>query len=856
MKKLYLVDVSSMFFRAFYAIPPLTSKSGVPTNALFGFLNMTLKLLRDSHPDYLAYCFDTKEPSFRSGLYKDYKANREEMPDDLKPQVPYVKKFTELMGIKALEHPGFEADDIIGTLTKIGLEHDVEIKIVSGDKDFAQLVGPKVTMIDTMRDIVYDVPGVEKKWGIRPEQMIDYLALVGDSSDNVPGVKGVGPKTALKLLLDYKSLDGIYANLDKIKGSLLTKLSECREMAYLSQKLVTIEQGMNLGVTLEDLRLAPMKKDELIQSFKDLDFVSFAKQVEGASKNAESTQFDDSFSLTPSANGETTPERKPKSNRSIAHQVVSLVDAHELIEPYAEVFAFQNERGLFFGQKKMLLSIDAPLAEIGRFFLQKIATFSGYGLKKIFRDLELAESPPVKIDTEVSTHLVLSTSVSSFNQAFEAVFAKSVPDLAQPEEIYKLHLELLDEVNDRLASMHLKEVFEKFEAPLIAVLNSMEANGVRIETSLLAKQSEILKTDIGELEKNIFKESGETFNVASPKQLAVVLFDKLKIPPVKKTKTGFSTDSEVLEKLSAQYPICKLLIEHRELAKLKSTYVDALPELVRQSTGRIHTTFNQAVTATGRLSSTNPNLQNIPIRTARGREVRRAFVASQGSLLLSVDYSQIELRILAHFADDPGLQKAFAEDLDIHAATASEVFGVPLDKVTSDLRRTAKAINFGIAYGQGAFGLAEQLGISRTESADIIERYFKKFSGVKAYMEFAVKKVHEHGFVETLFGRRRIIKEIKSKNQALRKFGERAAINAPIQGTASDLMKLAMIEVFDKSPAKLLLQVHDEILFELHEDEVEFESKRLRGIMESVAKLKVPLRVNVAWGKNWEDAHA
>jgi DNA polymerase-1 len=882
MKRLYLVDVSSMFFRAFYAIPPLTSKSGLPTNALFGFLNMTLKLLREDHPEYLAFCFDTKEPSFRSEIYSDYKANRDEMPDDLKPQIPYVKKFTELLGIKALEQVGFEADDIIGSLAKVGLKHDVEIHIISGDKDFAQLVGPKVVIQDSMRDITYDVPGVKAKWGIRPDQMIDYLALVGDSSDNVPGVKGIGPKTALKLLTDFETLDGVYKNLDKLKGSVLTKLQECKEQAYMSQKLVTIETDMKLNVDLDDLKMSELKKDELVQLLKELDFNSFAKQVEagtatapGKAKSAvkkaastptEAANFDNEFTLTLSDASAATQDVKAGNGgaskqaggrvRGVTYQVIGFEDFKKMLEPFTPLYVFQNERGLYFGIKKTLYSVDAPLIEVGKLLLQKLCTVSGFSLKKIFRDLQLSESPPIEIDIEIATHLALSTSVSTFAEAFEAVFSEAIPDLASPEEFYQMHLRLKEEVESRIEAEGLKIVLDKYETPLVPVLTNMEIKGVLIDKPLLATQSKQLVSDIAELETKIFKESGETFNVASPKQLATVLFDKMKIPPVKKTKTGYSTDSDVLDKLSKEYPIALLITEHRELSKLKSTYVDSLPELVQQNSGRIHTTYNQSVTTTGRLSSTNPNLQNIPIRTERGREVRKAFIAPPGFLLLSVDYSQIELRILAHIADDKGLQKAFAEDLDIHAATASEVFGVGLDQVTADLRRTAKAINFGIAYGQGAFGLAEQLGISRTESAEIIEKYFKKFSGVKEYMETIVKKVHETGYVETLFGRKRVIKEIKSSNQAVRKFGERAAINAPIQGTASDLMKLAMIEVFSRSPVQMLLQVHDEILFEVAEEHVERESKALKTIMESVAQLKVPLRVNVAWGQNWEDAHA
>lgn len=866
MKKLYVVDVSSMFFRAFYAIPPLTNEEGMPTNALYGFLSMTIKLLRDVKPDYLVFCFDRKEPSFRLELYEQYKANRSEMPEDLVPQVPYVRKLTEALGIKAIDMVKYEADDLIGSLVCFGREHRLEVVIVSGDKDFAQMVGPHVTMYDTMKDIVYDEQGVVDKWGVTPEQMIDYLAIVGDSSDNIPGVKGIGPKGAQKLLAEYKNLDGIYANIDKISAKAMKeKLITNKEMAYLSQKLVTIVCDLKLAIEPEELVLKPIEKDVLQPLLHHLGFKSFEKNLMGGNLLAPQSQFKEKMPK-PSAKAKKTADSEgadmaeatvPKANVNVdgLEEIEwTLADLKKNVEPYTELWAILYERGLYFYANNVLFRVSGTPQEIGAILSTKKMLWKGFDLKEIWKFLEIKDGQAAW-DQMLAAYVVRAGAIDDFPSVYKSYTNTQLPDLASSAQMLKCHLELEEILKKKVIAQNGEKVLNEIELPLVPVLYSMEQCGIRIDTESLKEQSVGLAKDISRIEKDIFKEAGEPFNIASPKQLGQVLFEKLKLPVGKKTKTGYSTDSDVLEGLKSEHKIAAMIVEYRELSKLKSTYVDALPQLINPKTGKLHTTLRQAVTTTGRLSSFNPNLQNIPIRTERGRLVRKAFVADPGKVIISADYSQIELRILAHITEDPGLMKAFKEDLDIHTATAAEIFGVKLEAVDADLRRAAKAVNFGIAYGQGAFGLAETLGIPRGEASDIIARYFLRFAKVKQFMEDIVEVAKSQGYVETMFGRRRYLDEFKSSNMNVRKFGERAAINAPIQGSASDLVKLAMIKLHAEISIPMLLQVHDELLFESDADEADENMEMIRPIMENVAKMKVPLKVNVAAGPSWEDAH-
>lgn len=860
MKTLYLVDASNMFYRAFFAIPPMSNADGMPTNALYGFISMSMKLLRDVKPDCLVYCFDRKEPSFRNELYVDYKANRDEMPDDLKPQIPYLKQIAEAMGMAQIDKEGYEADDMIGTLTMLGIKNKMQVVIVSGDKDFAQLVRPGVSLYDTMKDVRMDVEGVKAKFGVRPDQMIDYQALVGDSSDNVPGVRGIGPKGAEKLLAQYETLDNVYQHIDEIKGATQKKLIEGKDMAYLSRKLCTIVSDVKVDIDFEKLKPRAVEEAVLRPLLDQLGFRSFQKKFfsdeKAGSAGASASTTATAKKKIDAPDSAEKPKAKKSSNGGVQKWVDeewTVADLASKIEPYSEIWALLDQRGLYLGYNGKALKVPADEREIGEALMRKNLRWKGYDVKQVLKALRL-QNALVIWDGMLAAYVARANPIGEFEETYEQYCNSKLPDFCTPAQQFTAHQEMEILLREKLVLQDGVSVLDRFDLPLVPVLADMEQKGVLIDFEELKNQSRNLNEDIQRLEKDIHKEAGETFNVGSPKQLGVVLFDKLKLPPGKKTKTGYSTDSEVLESLAPRHAIAKLILEYRELTKLKSTYVDALPALVADD-GRVHTKLNQAATSTGRLSSTNPNLQNIPIRTERGRLVRKAFIADPGRCLISADYSQIELRILAHITEDPGLTKAFKEDLDIHTATAAEVFNIPLDKVTPENRRVAKAVNFGIAYGQGAFGLADTLGIERGEASDIIKRYFARFSGVKQYMETTTREGIETGYVTTLFGRRRYIDELKSKNPMLRRAGERAAINAPIQGTASDLVKLAMIQVHQSLPIPLLLQVHDELIFECPKEDAKEMSEEIKRIMESVYELKVPLKVNVGIGDNWDDAH-
>lgn len=857
-KSLYLIDVSSLFFRAFYAIRPLTSPSGLPVNAIYGFSSMILKLLKDEKPTSMVFCYDRKEPSFRKEIYQDYKANRSEMPEDLGVQIPYIKKIAELLGIPSIESEGYEADDIIGTLALQGKEKGYEVFIVSGDKDFAQLLNGNIFIFDTMKNIKYDKIKAKEKWGVDPVQMIDYLSLVGDSSDNIPGVAGIGPKGAQKLLEEFGTLESIYEKLEKISSqSLRTKLEDSRENAFMSKKLVTIFTDVPLDDEHAHYRFQPPKKDELIALLKELNFQNLIKtlgELDLSGESASSAAVVESLVLDLPAPVDSVPGGSvPVGDEVADSSAVTLQFTEDPLKFFAEAknlvgaLLFESTLYLFNGERSALEVNDFLHPQV----LDQIKEYPelkwwGFDVKSCWHHLRLSD-PQLEDDNQLFAYSLKSMDTSSIKRVAREFLNKELSETV--EDFISVQFELRDFFSQ---DIHQRDIYEKIEKPLAPILYQMEQRGIRIDIDFLKSQSVELSSDLIKLEKEIVQIAGEQFNVASPKQLSVVLFEKLKLPVIKKTKTGNSTDNEVLEKLD--HPITKFVLEYRELAKLKSTYIDALP-LLADENSRLHTSFNQAVTMTGRLSSTNPNLQNIPIRTERGQKVRKAFIADEGKCLLSVDYSQVELRVLAHISQDKALSQAFIDDLDVHAATAAEVFGVPLSGVTPDLRRTAKAINFGIAYGQGAFGLAEVLKISRTEAKEIISKYFQRFQGVQQYIESTIREAHEKGYVETLFGRRRYIEELKSKIPAMKSFGERAAINAPIQGTASDLIKKAMIEIAKDVQVPIILQVHDELIFEASRDHLERDQEKIRSIMENAMTLSVPLKVNLAIGKNWDEAH-
>ena len=877
MKKLYLIDVSGMFFRAFYAIRPLSTPSGMPVNALYGFLSMTIKLLREIRPDYMAFCFDRAEPSFRKDIDPNYKAHRKEMPADLVPQVPYIRKLTEALGIPCFDRLGFEADDIIGTLTHFGRAHDLEVVIVSSDKDFGQLVKPFVTMYDSMKDVRYDEAGVIEKWGVEPRKVIDYLALLGDSSDNIPGVAGIGEKGAQKLLAEFDSIEDIYDNLDKIPGaSLKKKLETGKTDAFMSKRLVTIVCDMPLGVRLEDLKLKPIVRDELRTLLNELDFKSFARTLLGAEPEVQQANTNPFVRPAPQNDQQNDQQNDPLA-ASTVHTTAALASLHvgpiheerlslgeleKWLKPGAETWALQTERGSFLAQKHDTshehgwtiagLAADGP--ELGRMLSEKHLHLRGFDLKDFCRRHQVT-TPTVDWDQMLAAYVIRAGHIESPLPLFMLYNGEPLPELPSPAQLLTAHLRLETQLRRKLAALHAEKVLFEIEQPLVPILLAMEYAGILIDTEALKKQSQGLARDLAQLEKEIHVSAGVPFNIGSPKQLGQILFEKLKMPTGKKTKTGFSTDNEVLEGLIGEFPIAGKILEWRELSKLRSTYVDSLPQMVSKVDGRVHTTFNQALTTTGRLSSTNPNLQNIPIRTERGNQIRKAFIADRGHELVSADYSQIELRILAHITGDEGLVRAFEQGLDIHAATASEVFEVPLSEVSPEMRRKAKAVNFGLAYGQGAFGLADSLRIPRAEATEIINRYFARFSGVKTFMTDTVEEAKKRGYVETVFGRRRYIDELFAKSPAVRKFGERAAINAPIQGTASDLVKMAMIKVGIPKHGRPLLQVHDELVLEVENEHVDTICKEVTAKMESVTALRVPLKVNTGHGHSWDDAH-
>ena len=833
---------------------------------------MLIRLVKQDHPDYLVFCYDRKEPSFRVNLYPEYKANRTEIPPDLGPQIPYIKKFADLLGIPSFEIAPYEADDLIGTLAKWAAEEQgCFVSIVSGDKDFGQLVSESIELYDTMKEVRYTPAGVFEKWGVHPAQMIDYLALVGDTSDNVPGVDGVGPKTAQKLLQQYGTIPQIYAHLADIKGTLQAKLAAAQATVPLSQELVTIVTDVPMPKNLAAYTLRETQKAELQSLLQELNFKNLEKTLaewpffKGDLSEASGAAPAPATENKVAPNQQTsTSDAKPESKWQ--RRELTVKDLTQIKFGGSSIWTFFIDPGLYLAdpQEHVIYQCQGDLVEWGPALAGLSVTWSGYDLKQLWH---LLKWPLPKFDEQIHNqkgHIVWDGCLAAyvlnpghnmeFARVIERVLLESAPELLSPEEWVELNLRLQEKLRMDLQDTAAGKVLETQDLPLLPILYAMETRGITLNVADLATQSSSLAEDLRQIEGSIASLAGSDLNVASPKQLAIFLFEKLGLPPGKKTKTGFSTDNDVLEGLRDKHPIIADVLRYRELAKLKNTYVDALPSLV-DSAQRLHTTFNQALTATGRLSSTDPNLQNIPIKTSRGALIRRAFVAGRGFELLSVDYSQIELRILAHYSEDPQLCKAFAEDLDVHTATAAEIFSVPISDVTSEQRRSAKAVNFGIAYGQGAFGLAESLGISRREATEIIERYFAKFPGVRSYIDSTIELAKKQGYVETLFGRRRYMDELKSPNPAMRKFGERAAINAPIQGTASDIVKLAMIRVVPRTHCQLLLQVHDELIFEGTQAQIAVDQDVVRSVLENIVTLKVPLRVNIAVGANWGQAH-
>lgn len=925
---LILVDGSSYLYRAYHAFPPLTNSAGEPTGAMYGVLNMLRSLLLQYQPSHVAVVFDAKGKTFRDDLFAEYKSHRPPMPDDLRAQIEPLHNMVKAMGLPLLVTPGVEADDVIGTLALEAEKAGHAVLISTGDKDMAQLVTPNVTLINTMNNTILGPQEVCDKYGIPPELIIDFLALMGDSSDNIPGVPGVGEKTAQALLQGIGGLDALYGNLENIatlsfRGAktMAAKLEQNKEVAYLSYKLATIKTDVELDLTCADLTVSAPDVDTLQQLFKQYEFKRWLADVEAGVwlENKKGAGAKAAGGAKPAAAAAEAPKALAEAKLS-QDGYVTILDEAAFTDwlarlKKADVFAFDTETdgldtltanliGLSFaiapGEAAYLPVahdyLDAPLQLDRAYVLEALKPLlEGEKALKVGQNLKFdmsllarygIEMRGIAYDTMLESYVLDSVGgrhdmdsladryLSHKTITFEEIAGKGKNQLTfnqialEQAALYaaedadvtlQLHLAMWPQLKQ---SAELLTVFNEIEMPLLPVLSHIERTGVLIDPAILSAHSQELAKRLAELEAQAHELAEEPFNLASTKQLQAILYEKQKLPVLKKTPGGApSTNEEVLAELALDYPLPKVILEYRGLAKLKTTYTDKLPLMINPVSGRVHTSYHQAVTATGRLSSSDPNLQNIPVRNEEGRRIRQAFIAPEGYRIVAADYSQIELRIMAHLSQDEGLLKAFAEGKDIHRATASEVFGVPLDKVTGEQRRSAKAINFGLIYGMSAFGLARQLGIPRGEAQRYMDLYFERYPGVLDYMERTRQQASEQGYVSTLDGRRLYLPDVRSSNAMRRKAAERAAINAPMQGTAADIIKRAMIEVDawlqgqEKPLVRAIMQVHDELVFEVHESVIEEASQRIRQLMEGSMTLAVPLKVDVGVGMNWDEAH-
>ncbi len=884
-KTLCLVDGSNLLYRAFYAIPELSNSKGLTTNAIYGFTTMLMKLLRDHRPDYMAVVFDSKGPTFRHDAFEEYKATREAMPDNLSVQVPYVKDTVRAFSIPVIEKEGAEADDVIGTMAKRAAAEGMNVFIVSGDKDLMQLVTDRIIMLDTMKDKSYDVETVKERFGVPPEKVREILGLAGDTSDNIPGVPGIGEKTARKLVEQYGTLEGVLDNLGNIKGARLREnLEAYADQARMSRELATIRTDLDLDVPLEGLAVRDPDSEALKKLFAELEFFSLLRQFQGEESeeggSARAVVEDDGFRKVLEV-----IRRKgafafdfllPKVRRPMDGKPLGIGLSTAAGEAWFVPFSDKENKGL---------DLDACRNALENLFSDSSLSKTGHDLKRAFIVLKRMNVEPASLDfdTMVAAYLLdpvrrdygirslaaryLGENLVSLDEQTGGGGRALSMDAVTLDKIAGVFCRFVDSIGRLRAILEesIKEegferLFMEIEMPLVEVLASMEYHGVLVDREFLAEMSR----ELGELmklcEEKIYRLAGEEFNINSPKQLQRILFEKMGMPRGRKTKEGYSTDMEVLAHLAKSYELPGEILAYRSLAKLKSTYVDALPELINPETGRIHTSYNQTVTATGRLSSSDPNLQNIPIRTMEGKRIRQAFIAPEDCKLMSADYSQIELRVLAHLSEDEELIAAFESGYDIHRMTASSVFGVFPEMVNEEMRRQAKVINFGVIYGMSPFGLSKELGISQKMAKTYIDEYFKRFSGVARYVEETIEQARRDGFVTTIMNRKRAIPEINSSVAQLRKFAERTAINTPIQGSAADIIKMAMIRVFrllsDRGfSARMIMQVHDELVFEYPIPEEEALKDLVKTEMEGVIKLKVPLVVNIKSGKNWDEAH-
>ena len=891
-KSLVLIDGSSYLYRAFYALPGLTAPSGQPTGAIYGVLTMLHKLIKDERPNMLGIVFDAPGKTFRHELFPEYKANRKSTPEDLIIQIEPLLTAIENLGLPLIRVNGVEADDVIGTLAKEAEQRGMNTLIATGDKDFTQLVSDKITLLDTMKNRLTDRSGVIEKFGLPPEQIIDFLTLSGDASDNIPGVPTVGPKTAVKWLQQYSSLAGVIEHAEEISGKVGEALRETIPRLNLYQQLATIDCSLELDYTLDDLFVGESKDSELYVQFKNLGLNALIKQLgieEPATKIRRETVYQGIL---------TKKEFEALLNRLSR----------------AEVVAIDTETTSLNYMQAKIVGISVAIASNEAYYIPVMHEYDGapdqldreYVLKKLKPWLEDKDAKKIGHNLKYDSHVfanhgielngtdfdsmlesyVLNSTATRHNlnavakrylnmdtTSYEDVAGKgakqigfnqvsledAIPYAAEDADV---SLQLHQTLHPKLMAMNsLAKLYTDIEAPLLKVLQTIERNGVLIDESMLEKQSDQFAITLKELESKAHSLAGAEFNLSSPKQLQEILYDKLSLPILKKTPKGQpSTAESVLQRLAGDFPIVQTILKYRTTAKLKTTYTDKLPLMVNQNTGRVHTSYHQAVTATGRLSSSDPNLQNIPIRTVEGKRIRQAFIAPNGFQILAADYSQIELRIMAHNSQDPGLLDAFQAGLDIHQATAAEIFAVDLESVSAEQRRSAKAINFGLIYGMSAFGLTRQLGITRGDAQEYIELYFARYPQVKIYMDAIRNQARESGFVETVFGRRLYLPDIDSRNYQRRQYAERSAINAPMQGTAADIIKKAMIDlerqlVEESIDAKIIMQVHDELVLEVKDNSVDAVSELVTEAMGKAADLDVVLKVDLGVGENWDQAH-
>ena len=909
------MDGSSYLFRAFHALPPLINSKGQSTGAVKGVINMIRALLKDCSHSNVAIVFDAKGKTFRNDLYANYKSNRPPMPDELRSQIMPIHEIIIAMGLPLIVVEGVEADDVIGTLSFQAAKKSINTLISTGDKDLAQLVNPQVTLMNTMTNEVLDEAGVLKKFGVKPNRIIDYLALMGDKTDNIPGVPGVGPKTAVKWLVEYDSMEEIIANASAVGGKVGERLRENIEQLRLSYELATIKLDVNMKLSLSELSKREEDHQKLYEWFSELEFKTWIRELEesGSVSDLKSRPEGIAQLESPKKPSEIDKGSMTEVNYSVITEVQEMDSLVQELNQSAQFCINIEAQGAHFLDRQIIgvglssgcgiasyipvghcyegcpkqIDLEVVFEKIGPLIENEAIRKCGYNMKFVSHMLQAHE---IKLPSETSDVLLASYVLNSvvtrheFRDIAKQYLNTTLCDLndlvgkgRNKLTLSQLSIEefgaFVNEKTDYIQrlSFYLEEeltnfrtldgVYKYFELPLIGVLKRMERNGISLDREALEKQSDELEVSLNALQQRIYAIADEEFNIGSPKQLQSILYDKLKLPILKKTPKGQpSTAEPVLQELAGEFELPQFLLDHRSLSKLKSTYTDKLPLEVHDSSGRIHSTFQQAVTATGRLSSSDPNLQNIPIRTKEGRKVRQAFVSTKGYKLLAADYSQVELRIMAHLSQDPGLLSAFENEQDVHRATASDVFGVSLDDVKDEQRRSAKAINFGLIYGMSAFGLAKQLGVSRSEAQEYVSRYFEKYPGVKTYMEETQGFADEKGYVETIFGRRLYLPDIRSGNAIIRKAAQRTAINAPMQGSAADIIKLAMIDIdrwLESSDldARLVLQVHDELVFEVQDQDADLLSEGVRFRMMSAASLDVPLVVDIGLGQDWDQAH-